>query len=153
MFKRNPETRTVTIHDTDIKNPFNANDFVKWMNQVVYLVDIDYEGPANAYANALINEPKRYNTYNELVFAMSEQFTYLCGKLKQSGLPVVMPDYKSFLERYEVIKSYDSQAYARAIQEEVKALEISFMTSIQQNIQTAQLNNIPLKKPEPKKTK
>lgn len=156
MFKRNIDTRTVTIQDTDIKNPYNANDFVKWMNQVINLVDTGYEGPspANIYANAIINDPKRYNNYNALIDDMSEQCLYLCGALKQKGLPVVMPDYQSFLNRYEEINArYDGQLFTNAILDEVKALEISFMTSIQQNIRTAQLNNVPLKKPEPKKIK
>lgn len=147
MFKRFINPRVILIHDTDIKNPFNANDFVHWMNQVVYLVDIDYEGPSNAYANALIDDPKKYNGYNDLIYKMCEQFTYLCGKLKQQGLPVFLPDYKSFLDRYEIIKTYTTNNLVfQAIKTEVSDLQESFKYCIEQNIATAKKHNIPLSK-------
>ncbi len=148
MFKRDYKNRTVIFQDLDVKNPSNANDFVKWMNRVSYLVDEDYEGPANAYANALVDDSKRYNEYNAIVKDMLEQFTYLCGTLKQRCLPVVMPDYQSFLVSYNKIKTYDKNLYAKAIKEEVKKIEESFVYSIRSNINTAYLHGIPLKRPQ-----
>ncbi len=156
MFRRNLDTRTIMVQDDSVKNPFNADNFVKLMNQAINLVDVTYDGPgpANIYANSLINDPKRYNNFNELIDEFSEQCLYLCGALKQRGLPVTLPDAQSFLTKFDEINNlYDGPVFTQAILNEVKALEISFMTSIQQNIRTAQLNNVPLKKPEPKKTK
>lgn len=148
MFSRDLNTRTVTFQDKDIKNPADSDEFVKWMNRTVYLFDQDYEGPAKTYANITLENRERYNAYFDLTTQMAKQFTYLCGKLKQQGLPVVMPDYQTFLKEYEKIKTYNDSAYLAAMQIETTLFERSLSYSVAKNIETAKKHNIPLEKPE-----
>lgn len=153
MFRRDTNTRTVVIQDDSIREPFNTDEFVKWMNQTVYLFDQKYEGPARCYHNELIKDKDRYNAFQDLTTNMAEQFVYLCGMLKAKGLPVVMPDYQIYQKAFEQIKNYDDKSFIIAIQREVALLEKSLKLSIDSNIRTAKTHNIPLEKPEKPMTK
>lgn len=144
--------RTVEIKDDNPQNPYNTQEFVKRMNQTVHLFDEDYEGPAKAYSNALVQDATRYNNFLDLCTEMSKQFTYLCGALKSNGLSVSMPDYEVFLQEYEKIKKYNDRDFVMAIQKEVKLLEDSMRYSIDRNIKTAKTYGIPLTKPNPNPT-
>ena len=147
MFRRDTSTRTVVIQDDSIREPFNTDNFVEWMNQTVYLFDQKYEGPARCYQNELIKDKDRYNNFQDLTTNMAKQFVYLCGMLNAKGLPVVMPDYQIYQKAFEQIKNYDDKAFIAAIQKEVTLLEKSLKLSIESNIKTAKAHNIPLEKP------
>lgn len=148
MLKRDVNKRIVLFQDDSAKNPVNTYDFVEWMNSVVRLFDSKYEdGPARHYENAMIQDTDRYNNYQDLMVDMAKQFTYLCGKLKTSGLPVIMPDYPVFKKEFERIKKLDDHNFRIEMQKEATLFETSLKISIEQNKRTAIAHKIPVEKP------
>ena len=150
MFSRDDINKTITMQDDSATSLYNLDDFVKRMNQVIFLMNDEAQGsPAGLYANSQFETSEKYNEFAQSMANMSKQLSFLVGKLKKEHLPVTLPDAAYFARSFK--KMMDGKLSGKELDEAIKkdadAFKKAVDVSVQQNINTATKNKIPLDKP------
>lgn len=145
------ERGLVKVQDKNVQQPYNASEFVHRINRIMrFMKNKDDGTPVSAYRNVLIEDTDLHNKLLDSFDVLAIQFTYLTGALKVRGLPVIFPDVEAFEEKFAAInqRTYTNEDYIKIMRAEAFRFRDAVQTSIDENVNTAKLNNIPLEKPK-----